>query len=128
MKETRQTCQMHYSSWYRKRNLTFYSFPVVIACSFLSKLSLIIDCILKLCGMVKDLCVDVKLAAFDGLGKITLVSQDVLLQTLTKRVRLTTNMKKFPRHWLHVSASDAAGALLLGLEDEFLEVSLNITV
>lgn len=67
---------------------------------------------------------EVRLEAFDALGKIGLVSEDILLQTVSKKV-LGMNKEKIykPIEGLEISASGAAGAFVHGLEDEFSEVT-----
>lgn len=74
--------------------------------------------------MVRDMSTEVRLEAFDALGKIGLVSEDILLQTLSKKV-LGINKDKIlrPIEGFEISASSAAGAFVHGLEDEFSEVS-----
>lgn len=79
---------------------------------------------------------EVRVAAFDALGKITVVSEDILLQTLSKRVRGITKEKKsvgqfrakrksldkcIAKHF-DTQACVAAGAFVHGLEDEFYQV------
>lgn len=80
---------------------------------------------------------EVRVAAFDALGKIGVVSEDILLQTLSKRVLGITKEKKplgqcsakrkslgqyIPKHF-DIQACVAAGAFVHGLEDEFYEVT-----
>ena len=76
--------------------------------------------------MVRDMSVEVRLEAFDALGKIGLVSEDILLQTLFKKV-LGINKDKIykPIEGFEISASAAAGAFVHGLEDEFSEVNVH---
>lgn len=90
----------------------------------------------RLCSMVRDMSMEVRVAAFDALGKIGVVSEDILLQTLSKRVLGITKEKKplgqcsakrkslgqyIPKHF-DIQACVAAGAFVHGLEDEFYEV------
>ncbi|KAF5476340.1 hypothetical protein F2P56_008068 [Juglans regia] len=80
----------------------------------------------KLCSMGRDMSMEVRVEAFDALGKIEIVSADILLQTLSKRVSGTTKgMGSFgqcPAAEVESSASSVAGVLVHGLEDEFYEV------
>lgn len=77
--------------------------------------------------MVRDMNVEVRLQAFDALGKIGPISEDILLQTLSKKVLGITKEKKSgsycPMEWLKIPASNAAGIIVHGLEDEFYEVT-----
>ncbi|XP_021638150.2 protein SIEL isoform X2 [Hevea brasiliensis] len=81
---------------------------------------------IQLCSMVRDMCVGVRIEIFNALGNIQMVSEDILLQTLSKKV--LSIMKKKRSHSLHTTenfellASSAAGAFIHGLEDEFCEV------
>lgn len=69
---------------------------------------------------------EVRVEAFDALGKINVVSEDILLQTLSKRVLATTKEKRSlgqcPAEQFEILASNVAGVLVHGLEDEFYEV------
>ncbi|OMO97676.1 Armadillo-like helical [Corchorus olitorius] len=81
---------------------------------------------IQLCSIVRDMSMKVRLEAFDALGKIGLVSEDILLQTLSKKVLGTNKEKIFrPAEGLQISASAAAGAFIHGLEDEFSEVRMS---
>ncbi|GLT89368.1 hypothetical protein SLE2022_073510 [Rubroshorea leprosula] len=92
-----------------------------------------IDCsdaiFIQICSMVRDMNVDVRLQAFDALGKIGPVCEDILLQTLSKKVLGITKEKKSSRYcpmeWLEIPASNAAGIIVHGLEDEFYEVRMS---
>ncbi|XP_028760917.1 protein SIEL-like [Neltuma alba] len=80
----------------------------------------------KLCSMARDMSMEVRVEAFCALGKIEIVSEDLLLQTLSKRV-LEVGKKKevFGRNTTEqfkMLAASVAGALVHGLEDEFFEV------
>ncbi|KAH7553907.1 hypothetical protein JRO89_XS12G0074700 [Xanthoceras sorbifolium] len=85
-----------------------------------------VDVWLTLCSMVRDMSMEVRVEAFDALGKIGLVSEDILLQTLSKKVLGVIKEKKSrsqcTEECFEISASAAAGAFLHGLEDEFYEV------
>nr|POE46574.1 protein siel [Quercus suber] len=69
---------------------------------------------------------EVRVEAFDALGKINVVSEDILLQTLSKRVLATSKEKRSlgqcPAEQFEILASNVAGVLVHGLEDEFYEV------
>lgn len=69
---------------------------------------------------------EVRVEAFDALGKINMVSEDILLQTLSKRVLGTTKEKRSlgqcPVEQFERLVSNVAGVLVHGLEDEFYEV------
>lgn len=75
---------------------------------------------------------EVRVEAFYALGKIKLVSEDILLQTLSKRVLVTTKGKgsfaQCSDEQLEVSGSSVAGAFVHGLEDEFHEVTFIFSV
>ncbi|XVF76894.1 hypothetical protein PTKIN_Ptkin13bG0303900 [Pterospermum kingtungense] len=81
---------------------------------------------IRLCSMVRDMSIEVRLEAFDALGKVGLVSEDILLQTLSKKV-LGINKNKILKaiKGIEISASAAAGAFVHGLEDEFSEVRMS---
>ncbi|KAL4352960.1 hypothetical protein GQ457_06G005550 [Hibiscus cannabinus] len=81
---------------------------------------------IQLGGMVRDMSIEVRLEAFGALGKIGLISEDILLQTLCKKV-LGTNKDKIykPIEGLDIPASAVAGAFIHGLEDEFSEVRMS---
>lgn len=78
--------------------------------------------------MARDMSKEVRIEAFDALGKVAVVSEDILLQTLSKKVIGIFKGKKphgqFPADCFEISASGAAGAFVHGLEDEFYEVFL----
>lgn len=64
----------------------------------------------KLCSIVRDMSVDVRLQVFDAIGKITMASESILLQTLSKKLLIKSQ------------TSNVAGAFVHGMEDEFYEV------
>ncbi|KAI3967639.1 hypothetical protein MKW92_040372 [Papaver armeniacum] len=80
----------------------------------------------QLCSMVRDMSMEVWNEAFVSLGKMKMVSEDILLQTLSKKVLGNLKERKFPgksnTKILDLPASNAAGAFVHGLEDEFYEV------
>lgn len=82
----------------------------------------------KLSSMVRDMSMDVRVEAFQALGKTESVSGYILLQTLSKKVLTTVKEKKCSFQGslgqLTVLVSSAAGAILHGLEDEYHEVIL----
>jgi len=69
----------------------------------------------------------VRLEAFNGLRKMEMVSEDLLLQSLAKRVSGRGKQKESgdqrTSEQCVMLASTVAGALVHGLEDEFFEVS-----
>ena len=75
---------------------------------------------------------EVRVEAFDALGKINMVSEDILLQTLSKRVLGTTKEKRSlgqcPVEQFERLVSNVAGVLVHGLEDEFYEVTFVVCV
>ncbi|XP_062094967.1 protein SIEL isoform X2 [Humulus lupulus] len=80
----------------------------------------------KVCSMARDMSVEVRVEAFNGLRKIEVVSEDILLQTLSKRLLAIVKEKRslglcFGEQF-EILASSVAGALMHGLEDEFFEV------
>lgn len=66
--------------------------------------------------------VGVRIEAFNALGSVQLVSEDILLQTLSKKVLGIIKERK--SDGLEIFASSSAGVFLHGLEDEFYEVTL----
>lgn len=78
--------------------------------------------------MARDMSVNVRVETFIALGKVQMVSEDILLQTLSKRVLGMVKEKRslglccseqFER-----AVSNVAGAILHGFEDEYREVIL----
>ncbi|KAI3987806.1 hypothetical protein MKX01_019187 [Papaver californicum] len=80
----------------------------------------------QLCSMVRDMSMEVRNEAFVSLGEIKMLSEDILLQTFSKKVLGYLKERKFPRKsntkFYDLPASNAAGAFVHGLEDEFYEV------
>ncbi|KAF3448891.1 hypothetical protein FNV43_RR09607 [Rhamnella rubrinervis] len=72
----------------------------------------------KLCSMTRDMSMEVRVEVFNSLGKIEMVSEDILLQTMSKKV-LGISKGKLQFEEL---ASSAAGTFVHGLEDEFHEL------
>ncbi|XP_068649306.1 protein SIEL isoform X2 [Aristolochia californica] len=81
---------------------------------------------IRLCSMGRDMNVEVRIEAFRSLGRIQLVSEDILLQTLSKKVLGSRSERKFLAQCSQSEnlslVSSAAGAFIHGLEDEFYEV------
>ncbi|WCJ27975.1 ARM repeat superfamily protein [Euphorbia peplus] len=81
---------------------------------------------IQVCSMVRDMSLRVRVEAFNSLGKIKLMSEDILLQTLSKKVLPIMKEKKSYRlhlaERLEVLATYAAGAFVHGLEDEYYEM------
>jgi integrator complex subunit 4 len=82
--------------------------------------------------MGRDMSMEVRVEAFDALGKIQMVSEHILLQTLSKRVLgITKEMRSLgqcPAEQFEILASSMAGVLVHGLEDEFYEVTFVASV
>ncbi|XP_031284736.1 protein SIEL-like [Pistacia vera] len=80
----------------------------------------------QLSSMARDMSMEVRVEAFYALGKVAVVSEDILLQTLSKKVLGIFKDKKTHGQCVadcfEISASGAAGAFVHGLEDEFYEV------
>ncbi|KAL1545447.1 protein SIEL-like isoform X1 [Salvia divinorum] len=81
---------------------------------------------LQLCLMVRDMDVEIRVAAFNALGKIPTVSENILLQTLSKKALLSTKEKIYPGQYTEkltkIPATAAAFTFLHGLEDDFFQV------
>ncbi|KAL5550721.1 hypothetical protein UlMin_000897 [Ulmus minor] len=79
----------------------------------------------KLCSMARDMSMEVRVEAFNALGNIEMVSEDILLQTLSKRVlgiaKANKPLGQRVGEQFGALALNAAGALVHGLEDEFFE-------
>ncbi|KAL8259241.1 hypothetical protein R6Q59_027194 [Mikania micrantha] len=77
----------------------------------------------QLCSMVRDMSMNVRIEAFNALGKVEMVSQYLLMQTLSKKVIEENKISGIfsVKHFLSQALS-VAGAFLHGLEDEFYEV------
>ncbi|KAK7339973.1 hypothetical protein VNO77_20663 [Canavalia gladiata] len=79
----------------------------------------------KLCSMARDMNMKVRVEAFNGLRKMEMVSEDFLLQSLSKRVLGFGKQKgtlEGKSEQFVMLATNVAGALVHGLEDEFFEV------
>ncbi|XP_077250685.1 ARM repeat superfamily protein isoform X2 [Tasmannia lanceolata] len=80
----------------------------------------------RLCSMARDMSMVIRVEAFLSLGKVRQVSEDILLQTLSKKILgITKNRKSLhkcpPKEFISLISS-ASGAFVHGLEDEFYEV------
>ncbi|KAF9597496.1 hypothetical protein IFM89_019023 [Coptis chinensis] len=82
---------------------------------------------IQLCAIVRDMSVEVRTTAFGALGEMKLVSEDILLQTLSKKVIGVTKKRKISglvtSKVVDLPPSNAAGVFVHGLEDEFHEVT-----
>ncbi|KAH7867126.1 hypothetical protein Vadar_029110 [Vaccinium darrowii] len=93
---------------------------------------------LQLCSMVRDMSLKVRVEAFDALGEISMVSEEILLQTLSKKplsvslqgskpilqqcgLKQKTYLGLCSTKQFEIPASNAAGVFVHGLEDEFSE-------
>ncbi|KAJ4964181.1 hypothetical protein NE237_024120 [Protea cynaroides] len=80
----------------------------------------------QLCSMVRDMSMEVRNEAFVALGKVRLVAEDLLLQSLSKKVLGITKEKKIvgqsSTKEYELPVSGAAGVFVHGLEDEFYKV------
>lgn len=80
--------------------------------------------------MTRDMDAKVRIEAFTALGKVKLVSESMLLQSLSKKVLVNrkgvkgaiAEYTKLSIKGSNCSLSSAAGAFIHGLEDEFHEV------
>ncbi|XP_073149060.1 protein SIEL [Henckelia pumila] len=80
----------------------------------------------QLCLMARDMDMNIRVSAFDALGKIQMVSEDLLMQSLSKKALESTKEKNYPGQYtvklLRIPASAAAFTFIHGLQDEFHEV------
>ncbi|KAJ8564461.1 hypothetical protein K7X08_000921 [Anisodus acutangulus] len=80
----------------------------------------------ELCSMARDMSVKVRVEVFNALGKIEVVSECILLQTLSKNASSATKKLNFPGQYsekrFRILATSARFAFLHGLEDQFIEV------
>lgn len=76
--------------------------------------------------MVRDMDVEIRVSSFNALGKIPTVSENILLQTLSKKALPSTKEIFYPGQYTaklsKIPAAAAAFAFLHGLEDEFFQV------
>ncbi|CAL9119646.1 unnamed protein product [Musa textilis] len=79
----------------------------------------------QLCLMARDMCMEVRFEAFVALGKVRLVHETVLLQSLSKKILGIKSGKAIVEcstKGTKISLLSAAGAFVHGIEDEFYEV------
>ncbi|CAL9191146.1 protein SIEL-like [Musa acuminata AAA Group] len=79
----------------------------------------------QLCLMARDMHMEVRFEAFVALGKVRLVHETVLLQSLSKKILGIKSGKaivKCSTEGTKISLLSAAGAFVHGIEDEFYEV------
>ncbi|XP_020526247.1 protein SIEL isoform X3 [Amborella trichopoda] len=79
------------------------------------------EAFLQLCLLSRDISKEVRCEALLALGRMKLVSEDILLQSLTKKI-LEVKSGIVHQSWRRGLVSSAAGAFIHGLEDEFFEV------
>ncbi|KAG9134129.1 hypothetical protein Leryth_004806 [Lithospermum erythrorhizon] len=81
---------------------------------------------LQLCTMARDMSMCVRVEAFEALGRVRMVSEYILLQTLSKKATPATKDKSYQGQYsgkvLNLPAAAAAFAFVHGLEDEYYEV------
>lgn len=74
----------------------------------------------------------VKIEAFDALACVGIVSEDILLQTLSKKASSVIKDKSYPGQQtsdlFQLPASTVAFAFVHGLEDEFYEVRITSSI
>ncbi|KAK7294764.1 hypothetical protein RJT34_17660 [Clitoria ternatea] len=84
----------------------------------------------KLCCMARDMSMKVRVEAFCGLRKMEMVSEDFLLQSLSKRVsgfgKQKGTLGQGKSEQFIMLATRVAGAIVHGLEDEFFEVRKSV--
>ena len=89
----------------------------------------VLDMPLQICAMIRDMSVGVRVEAFNALGKIAFVSEDMLLQSISKKLLGTIRDKQTlapcSAKPYEVHSSSAAGVFIHGLEDEYSEVKMN---
>jgi integrator complex subunit 4 len=82
--------------------------------------------------MARDMSMEVRVEAFNGLAKMEIVSKEFLLQSLSKRVFINEKqretMDQNTSEQFVTLATSVAGALVHGLEDEFFEVILQYII
>lgn len=81
---------------------------------------------IQLCWMARDMSLKVRLEAFIALGKVRLVSEGVLVQSLSKKILENkiggSSVSEYIIKESKCPLSSAAGAFVHGIEDEFHEV------
>ncbi|KAJ3699450.1 hypothetical protein LUZ61_003155 [Rhynchospora tenuis] len=76
----------------------------------------------QVCSMARDMSVKVRIEAFNALVKVKLVSDAVLMQSLSKKILGAKNGGRSIIKLDKASKPCAAGAYIHGIEDEFYEV------
>uniref|UniRef100_A0A0A0LS72 Integrator complex subunit 4/Protein SIEL C-terminal Ig-like domain-containing protein n=1 Tax=Cucumis sativus TaxID=3659 RepID=A0A0A0LS72_CUCSA len=80
----------------------------------------------NLCSMTRDMNMKVRVNAFDAIRRLEIVSEDLLLQSVSKRVLSIFKGKKSlvqcSTDQLELLALNVAGAFVHGIEDEFYQV------
>uniref|UniRef100_A0A9I9CKK5 Integrator complex subunit 4/Protein SIEL C-terminal Ig-like domain-containing protein n=1 Tax=Cucumis melo TaxID=3656 RepID=A0A9I9CKK5_CUCME len=80
----------------------------------------------NLCSMTRDMNMKVRVNAFDAIRRLEIVSEDLLLQSVSKRVLSIFKGKKSlvqcSTEQLELLALNVAGAFVHGIEDEFYQV------
>lgn len=81
--------------------------------------------------MARDMHMEVRFEAFVALGKVRLVHEAVLLQSLSKKILGIKSGKAIVEcstKGTKISLLSAAGAFVHGIEDEFYEVNLVLII
>ncbi|KAK4776372.1 hypothetical protein SAY86_005060 [Trapa natans] len=83
-----------------------------------------VPAIQTICSMDSDMSVEVRVAAFDAIGKTKMVSVEFLLQTLSKKVLDAMEEDNYLGQGSREQREDSAssGSLVHGLEDEYHEL------
>jgi len=111
--------------------ISIHHFLTMIVCLCLVAIMYFaLDIPLQICAMIRDMSVGVRVEAFNALGKIAFVSEDTLLQSVSKKLLGTTRDKQLltpcSARPYEVHLSSAAGVFIHGLEDEYSEVKMNL--
>ncbi|WOL01941.1 protein SIEL isoform X3 [Canna indica] len=80
---------------------------------------------IQLCAMARDMCMKVRCEAFIALGRVKLVHESVLLQSISKKILGIKSGKAHVEDYVKrakTSLSLASGIFVHGIEDEFYEV------
>ncbi|KAG6491378.1 hypothetical protein ZIOFF_052718 [Zingiber officinale] len=80
--------------------------------------------IFQLGSMARDMCVEVRYEAFIALGRVRLVQENVLLQSLSKKILRAKSGSHVESsvNGTKISLQSAAGIFVHGIEDEFYKV------
>lgn len=78
--------------------------------------------------MARDMCVEVRYEAFIALGRVRLVQENVLLQSLSKKILRAKSGSHVESsvNGTKISLQSAAGIFVHGIEDEFYKVISNL--